>query len=53
MREPVIAKANRRARQERKVHATMRGAMPPTGVHAETRKERDRRRALALRRVAR
>lgn len=43
-----ISKPNRIRQSERKTHSVVRGALPPTGLHGESRKERDRRRARNL-----
>lgn len=46
-----IAKPNRTRQSERKTHSIIVGAKPPTGVHSVSRKELERRRALALRKA--
>lgn len=40
--EDFVSKPNRRKRGKMKVHSTIVGPLPPTGIHEESRKDRDR-----------
>lgn len=40
--ESIVSKPNRRRKLAPKVHSTIVGPPPPTGVHKESRKQRDR-----------
>lgn len=49
--ESIISKLNRRKRQSVKKHTTIVGSPPPTGIHEEDRRIRDKRRNLAVKEI--
>lgn len=49
--DKLILKKNRRQKLEKKKHEIVVGPPPPSGVHEASRKARDRRRNLAIKKV--
>ena len=51
--EVAVSKPNRRRCQEPKPHILVRTALPPTGLHRKSRKQRQLERAIAVKRAIR
>ena len=49
--EADVSKRNRRRKSESKKHDTIVGPMPPTGIHKESRRDRDRKINLAIKKI--